>query len=64
MPHPEQRYHSTLALTLPVAVFQHFFTDRLSGKFLANQKLNIPPHLKYITTVPCEMFMVKNRNDS
>jgi len=42
---------------------QSSFTDRLSSKFLAKRKLNIPPHLKRVATLPREMFVLKNRND-
>jgi len=37
--------------------FQNPFTDRLTGKFATNLSLNIPPHLKYVTTLPCEIGM-------
>ena len=43
--------------------FQNFFTSRLSSKFLTKQWLNILPYLKRVATLPCEMFMLKNRND-
>ena len=33
--------------------FQNSFTGRLNGKFATNPYLNIPPHLKYVTTLPC-----------
>ena len=33
--------------------FQNSFTGRLMGKFATNSYLNIPPHLKYIATLPC-----------
>jgi len=43
--------------------FQNSFTDRLSSKVLAKKLLNIPPHLEHIpTTLPCEMFVLENRN--
>jgi len=42
--------------------FQNFFTDRLAGKFATNSYLNIPPHLKRVATLPCEISMLKNRN--
>ena len=31
------------------------FTDRLACKFATNSYLNIPPHLKYVATLPCEI---------
>jgi len=36
--------------------FQTFFTDGLNRKFATNSYFkNIPPHLKYVATLPCEM---------
>jgi len=32
--------------------FQNSFTDRLSSKFATKFLLTIPPHLKYVTTLP------------
>jgi len=37
--------------------FQNFFTGRLTGKFATNSYLNIPPHLKYVATLLCEIRM-------
>jgi len=42
--------------------FQNSFTGRLTGKFATNSYLNIPPHLIRVTTLPCEISMLKNRN--
>ena len=42
--------------------FQNSFTDRLSGKFATKAYLNIPPHLKYVATLPCEISVFKNRS--
>ena len=39
--------------------FQNCFTGRLTGKFAANSYLNIPPHLKGVATLPCEISMFK-----
>jgi len=39
--------------------FQNSFTGRLSGKFAANSYLNIPLHLKYVATLPCEISIFK-----
>ena len=39
--------------------FQNSFTGRLTGKFATNSYLNIPPHLKRVTTLPCEISMFK-----
>ena len=41
--------------------FQNSFTGRLTGKFATNSYLNIPPHLKRVATLPCEISMFKNR---
>ena len=35
--------------------FQNYFTRRLTGKFATKLCLNIPPHLKYVATLPCEI---------
>jgi len=43
--------------------FQNSFIDRLTGKFATSTYLNIPPHLKRVATLPCEISMFKkNRN--
>ena len=42
--------------------FQKFFTGRLTGKFATNSYLNIPPHLKRVATLPCDIYFQKNRN--
>jgi len=34
-------------------------TGRLSGKFATKSYLNIPPHLNYVATLPCEISMFK-----
>jgi len=44
--------------------FQNSFTDRLTGKFATNTYLNIPPHLKYVATLPCEIRMSENWQES
>ena len=38
---------------------QNSFTVRLSGKFATSLHLNIPPHLNYVATLPCEISMFK-----
>ena len=44
-----------LPLTSPnINRFSNFFTDRLICKFATKPYLNIPPHLKYVATLPCE----------
>jgi len=45
-----------------LADFQNPFTDRFSGKFATKSYTNIPPHLKYVATLPCEISMFKNRH--
>jgi len=35
--------------------FQNSFTVRLSSKRVMEESLNIPPHLKRVATLPCEM---------
>ena len=42
--------------------FHYSFTGRLSDKFATNWCLNIPPHLKYVATLPSEISVSKNRN--
>ena len=39
--------------------FQNSFTGRLNGKFATKSYLNIPPHLKRVATLPCEISMFK-----
>jgi len=43
--------------------FHNSLTARLSGKFVTNAYLNIPPHLKCcVATLPCEISIFKNRH--
>ena len=44
--------------------FQNSFTGRLTGKFATKSYLNIPPHLKYVATLPCEIWMSENWQQS
>jgi len=37
--------------------FQNSFTGRLTGKFATNSYLTIPPRLKYVATLPCEILL-------
>ena len=39
--------------------FHNSFTGRLTGKFATNSYLTIPPHLKSVATLPCEISMFK-----
>ena len=36
---------------------QNSVTERLISKFATNLYLNIPPHLNYVATLPCEISM-------
>jgi len=42
--------------------FQNYFNDVLISKCAIKSLLNIPPHLKRVATLPCEIFMFKNRH--
>ena len=42
--------------------FQNSFTGRLTGKFATKSYLNIPPRLKYVATLPCEIWISYNMN--
>jgi len=44
--------------------FQNSDTVRLSGTLAINSYLNIPPHLSYIATLPCEISMFKKSPSS
>ena len=47
--------------------FQNSFTCRLTGKFATNSylnNLNIPPRLKYVATLPCEIWISENWQQS
>ena len=35
--------------------FHNCFDDRITGRFATHFSLNIPPHLKYVVTLPCEI---------
>jgi len=35
-------------------------TNGLMSKFAVKLLLKIPPHLKYVTTLPCEILMSEN----
>ena len=39
--------------------FQFSFAGRLSDKFATKLCVNIPPHLEYVATQPCEISMFK-----
>ena len=44
--------------------FQNYFTVRLASKRVMKESLNIPPHLKLVATLPCEMKMPGNYRQS
>jgi len=50
-------HYFCLWLCQMLANFQNSFTGRLSSKFLAMLLWNIPPHLKRVATLPCEILM-------
>jgi len=35
--------------------FYFFFAAKLIGKFATKSYLNMPTHLKYVSTLPCEI---------
>ena len=41
--------------------FHNSFTDTFSRKFAIKLLKKIPPHLKCVATLPCEMLMFANR---
>jgi len=40
--------------------FQNSFTDILISKFATKSSLSIPPHLKCVTTLRCEISVLNN----
>ena len=44
--------------------FQNSFTGGLIGKFATNSYLNISPHLKYVASLPCEIWLSENWQQS
>jgi len=43
-----------------LADFKNPFTVIISRKFAMQHSLSIPPYLKRVATLPCEMFMSEN----
>jgi len=41
-----------------------FNNDTISRKFAVNQSLKIPPHLKHVATLPCEIKVQENMHNS
>ena len=39
--------------------FKNSFTDRLSRKFVMQRYVDIPPHLTYVATLPCETWITE-----
>ena len=37
--------------------FKNFFTGRFRSKFAVKWITNIPPHIAYVVTLPCETLM-------
>jgi len=55
--------NQTSNLCMLINIWKHNTTHeytRLSGKFAANSYLHIPPHFKYIATLPCKIWMSEN----
>jgi len=50
---PQTHDHNCQILT----DLQIFFTGRFPSKFAVKWILNIPPHLAYVATLPCETLM-------
>jgi len=52
----KKQYTKLLPISSPnINRFSIFFADRLIGKFATNLCLCIPPHLKCVATLPCEI---------
>ena len=49
-----------LAITSPNADVQNSFNVRLGSKFVMKSSLKIPPHLRYVATLPCEIFVTSD----
>jgi len=55
---PKKWHHFCTPLTLPninQSYFQNDFTVRIRSKFVIILSLKIPPHIKCVATLPCEM---------
>ena len=46
---------NTLTLSKILTDFENSFTVRIRRKFVITLSLKIPPHLKCVATLPCEM---------
>ena len=44
--------------------FQNSFTGRLIGKFATKSSFTVPPHPKYVSTLPGEIWMSENWRQS
>jgi len=52
---PKKRGHRLMTIILSnLNRFTIFFTGRFLSKFAVKWILKIPPHLAYVTTLPCE----------
>jgi len=47
-----------LTSSILLTIFQNYFTVRIKRKFVIKLSLKIPPHIKYVATLPCEMSSV------
>ena len=55
---PKKRGHRLMTIILSnLNDLQNFFTGRFLGKFAVKLILNIPPHLAYVATQPCETLV-------
>ena len=40
-------------------IFEFFSSIDITSKFVIKSLINFPPHLKYVTTLPCEISVLK-----
>jgi len=60
--HCESKQQDTKLLPITSRNVNRFFlnfTGRFSGEFATNSYLNIPSHVRYLATLPCEISMFK-----
>jgi len=54
----QKRGHKLMTIILSnLNRFIIFFAGRFPGKFAVKWVLNIPPHVEYVATLPCETLM-------
>ena len=56
-PQLRQLFTVRLSRKFVTVTFQTFFTEGLGSKFAASSSWNFPPRLKYVATLPCEIWM-------